>query len=1003
MRTSARLIALCTLVALSHAGLARAVFAQTRDDATRTLPPPMLWIAAPRAEGREPKSAPVTIERLGLEIDVQGFVAETTVTMTFANPNARALEGELYFPLPADATIAGYALDVDGVLVDGVAIERDRARVVFEKEVRKGVDPGLVEWTRGNVFRTRIYPIPAQGRRTVRVRFLSELGASEGSLTYRLPLAFKERIQEATLHVSVWGAAPVVAWPHKAPLAFKRKGSTSTVTGRAAASALSGELVVKVPIPSGVAQAVETTPEGERFFAARQSIAGLSRVPPVPRRAGHVAIVWDASGSRAGAQHERALAFLEAYFADKGPSTTVDVTILRNVAEPPTRFVLSGGKLGALGARLRGLDYDGGTQLGALTPRAGEARPDLVFFFTDGLSTFGAHEPRFEAPVYALSVDQRVHRPLLEAIAERTGGRYIDLLQHDAKRGAQLVGAQPLTVARVTVESGVVTDVRPRPGEPVDDDVTVAGRLESDAARIRVDLGVGATHVASFTFDLSATDTAHGTTLATLWAQRRVQELAAFPKQNRDELVALGRRYGLVTPETSLLVLERLEQYVEHEVRPPAQLEAMRRAWDDTKRAQLEDERRDRASKLEHILALWNERVAWWETKFRYPPGFRYRDETSKKRERTRDGEGLGDIVSEVATGRGGASLGAGGAPSSAALADPREEADKVSADMPEAKAANGKNGATSDADDVAAAIEVAEWNPEMPYLAAIAKAGKAKAFSTYLAQKKDYGASPAFYFDVAEHFFRAGETARGVQVLSNVAELELDAPSLLRIAAYRLSQLGERTLAIALFDEVLDARPEEPQSYRDLALVLADDGQYARAMDLLLRVVMQRWDRFDQIELIALMELNAILPKARAAGVPPPKDLDPRLVKKLDLDVRITLSWDTDLTDVDLWVLEPSGEQADYSHNRTTIGGLVSSDFTQGYGPEEYVLRRAMKGRYTVKANFYGSSEQRLSGGVTLKLDLITNFGRPSEKRRTLTLRLTETKETFTVGALEF
>ena len=78
-----------------------------------------------------------------------------------------------------------------------------------------------------------------------------------------------------------------------------------------------------------------------------------------------------------------------------------------------------------------------------------------------------------------------------------------------------------------------------------------------------------------------------------------------------------------------------------------------------------------------------------------------------------------------------------------------------------------------------------------------------------------------------------------------------------------------------------------------------------------------------------------------------------------------------------------------------------MSRDFTQGYGPEEYVLRRAMPGKYVIKTNFYGSSAQSLTGAVTLQLDLITNFGRKNEKRKSITLRLTERKETFTVGVI--
>ncbi|HAE41132.1 MAG TPA: hypothetical protein DCG57_21230 [Candidatus Riflebacteria bacterium] len=43
------------------------------------------------------------------------------------------------------------------------------------------------------------------------------------------------------------------------------------------------------------------------------------------------------------------------------------------------------------------------------------------------------------------------------------------------------------------------------------------------------------------------------------------------------------------------------------------------------------------------------------------------------------------------------------------------------------------------------------------------------------------------------------------------------------------------------------------------------------------------------------------------------------------------------------------------------------------------------------------------MAGAVTLQVDLFTNFGRENEKRRSVTLRLTENKETFTVADIEF
>jgi hypothetical protein len=76
-----------------------------------------------------------------------------------------------------------------------------------------------------------------------------------------------------------------------------------------------------------------------------------------------------------------------------------------------------------------------------------------------------------------------------------------------------------------------------------------------------------------------------------------------------------------------------------------------------------------------------------------------------------------------------------------------------------------------------------------------------------------------------------------------------------------------------------------------------------------------------------------------------------------------------------------------------------VSRDFTQGYGPEEYVLRRAMPGVYKIRCKYYGSSQQTLVGPATVAAVVITNFGRPNERRQTLTLRLDKVKEMVDIG----
>lgn len=300
------------------------------------------------------------------------------------------------------------------------------------------------------------------------------------------------------------------------------------------------------------------------------------------------------------------------------------------------------------------------------------------------------------------------------------------------------------------------------------------------------------------------------------------------------------------------------------------------------------------------------------------------------------------------------------------------------------------------------------------------AAAASGRAYQVYLDQRAGFGNSPAYFLDCAVFLHEHNQPQLARRVLTSILELGLDEPDLLRVVAYRLIDVGDLDIATKLFEDVLEMRPEEPQSYRDLANVLAHrwensdwrsahpqqaDQDISRAMALLHQVVFGRWDRrLQEIEIIALMELNRLLAKVdrllpeERKGILRP-DLDSRLAGVLDVGLRIVLSWDTDLTDVDLWITEPTGNNVYYAKPHSVIGGRLSRDFTQGYGPEEYVLKQPIPGRYQIRAKYFGTRQRNLLGPVTVKAVIFTNWALPDEERQELTLRLDRVREIASVG----
>jgi hypothetical protein len=199
---------------------------------------------------------------------------------------------------------------------------------------------------------------------------------------------------------------------------------------------------------------------------------------------------------------------------------------------------------------------------------------------------------------------------------------------------------------------------------------------------------------------------------------------------------------------------------------------------------------------------------------------------------------------------------------------------------------------------------------------------------------------------------------------------------------------------------------PERPQPRRNLALALVDRAEhggepaaerrrdYSRALGLLNDIVVAPWStNFNGIEVISLMEANRIIPKLKALGVGK-VPLDPRLIALLDVDVRVTLEWNTDGTDMDLWVDEPTGERAIYNNPKTEIGGRLSNDMTNGYGPEEYLLHRAPDGTYTVRVNAYRVDSLNPNGATMVRVHVFRNYGRADEQVQSLELELKGTGE---------
>ena len=966
-----------------HAGLFTALCLATmltaavaQDNLPRT--PPTAPPIAP-ARMRVPEARwPIQLRRVDVHTEIVGLAATTRVELEFHNPNPRVLEGELQFPLLEGQSIAGFALDIDGELRPAVPVEKAKGQQVFEDVTRGRVDPALLEATQGNNYRLRVYPLPAQGSRRVVLEIAETLAAAGDPrrLNWRLPLQFSGPVARLDVDVRFAGALPLAAQLGAVELPLTRgQGAPSLSFTRAD---YQGQGVLQVALPAAapeLALSVQAHRDRSYFYAEVQvPVRTAPRTPPA-----RIALIWDASGSGAARHHGKEFAVLDQYFKALGRAHArlqVQLLAVRDVASPAETFVVAGGEWQALRRRLEAITYDGATQLGAMKPPAGT---ELALLFTDGLGNYG-NTPLVppDIPLYALNAATSADASLLRRVAERSGGAYLDLLALPAAAAVQalttertrLVGLRGTGASELESGSAYVQDSR----------ITIAGVLTEPEAEVVLDLqapgGERSTRVVKL--KSPGARVAPVAMAAQRWAAMRLATLAADPLRNRAAMRRLGQDFSLISSETSLIVLDSVADYARYQIEPPASL---RPAWRELMLRTAQVDAAARSRHLDQVAAEFATRVTWWETDFP-------KDNPPPKPEPA--------LKALMAPER----------PFAAPVQDlARSAAPAAPAAMPAPVMAERQRNDTAlhATPATGPSIQLRKWQPDEPYARRLRDARADDLYAIYLDERPAYAASTAFFLDVADILFDRGQPELAARVLSNLAEMNLENRHVLRILAYRLVLAKQLEPALPVLEKVLALSPDEPQSYRDLGLALAQAGQPQRAIEQLWEVVSRPWDdRFPRIEAIALAELNAIA--ARQPGLDTSR-IDARLLRNLPLDLRAVLAWDADNTDIDLSVIDPNGERAYYGHPRTYQGGQMSRDFIGGYGPEEFSLRTAKPGTYTVKAHFYGHQQQIVAPATTLMLRLSSGFGTAAQKDEDVVLRLSGRGEevtvgTFTVGA---
>lgn len=977
-------------------------------------PNPSIIGRAGGIEDSQKDAGGLIISSIKLDTTLTRATATVMVEVTISNARqtdddddraGEQMEADFQWALPAGAVVTGYALDIDGRMVDGVLLDQPRAKKIYQDEIRKGIDPGLAEQSADNVFKTRIFPILPGKSRTIRLHFVTPFDPATG---LKLPL---NEVQAGNVSVAVRmagdGTVPVVTLPMAGKMKFERKGNywIGEVVQNGPV-ALNGAIGIHADQGKGTL-AVAQHGNGKRFFEIVDKAPAGSKPLATGRP---VRIYWDRSLSRKSAALDREIAFLDKFFDSAAPSAIEIIWFSEGTPE-----VRQFGDAASALAALKATHYRGGTSFKGLDKLPG--KPAACLMFSDGLAIvdqMAAFRP--SCPVDIINSGAAADETRLGRLAEASAGRLIRLQE----------GTEDAALQRLVMREARVMDVQDGAGRSIDYRLlpsaggfwSLVGPMPS-GGMVKLVTTESNGEIVERDYRAASGGTVTTNAPGSLWAAERANMLADNPAK-REELSKLAHDYSITTPGMAYLVLERPDQYADNEIEPPAGFpEDWMAEYRELKSSRAEERQEELTDWDEERADRWEDRVAWRKEKFN--PNAKA--SSGSVRGRRGDVEAMVVLAEPpppvVVTPSPVATPPAVSPPSSpppppSALArmTNRDAAENVAVDEAEEGAilreimvtgTAAQPGQGTYAGDVAQPLDedmtVNDGETETslddilsgkPWIAELEKAPDANRRDTLARLEGQYGTLAVFWLDTADWYARKGDKALAREMLLSALELPTADDETRTIVAFRLERDGDYDTAIALLERIVSTTPDRPQPKRQLALALIKRGKAAgergvndleRAFALLMEAAAappNYGDAYDGIDEIALVEANTLIPLLDQLGGT--YEMDPKLRRGMDADIRIVVEWTNDDADLDLHVIEPNGEEVFYGHQRSAMGGRISNDMIDGFGPEEYVLTNAPKGEFKVLMHGYSSDQLNPNGEGRVFIRLYRNFGRANQ-----------------------
>lgn len=546
----------------------------------------------------EGRNTPLTVGYHKVSVDIRDQIARTVVEQSFVNHTNGRLEGVFHFPLPQDASISGFGMWIGDELVEADVVEKQRAREIYEEILRERRDPGLLEWTGGNIFKARVFPIEAHSEKRIKITYTQVLPLR--GTTYRYSYALQSELlrqhplRELSIDVRLDSVVPlktVNSPTHPVRLQQTKHSARAEFTAQQYTPTRDFEVVVEPDGPQNNLVLIPHRRGDDGYFMALLTPPALEGAGPrelLPEGEPlNLLVVADTSASIDRGGRTAQAEFIAALLGSLTPRDRFNLA----AADVETDWVFDGSQaadeknVAAARQFLAGRVSLGWTDLDkAFASALSKAKKATrVVYVGDGIVTTGDADPvafanrlkrmyaaqDHAATCYAVSVSSSYESGVLGAIASLGGGsmRAISGELSPSSVARELLGEFSRPALRdLAVEFRGLRVARvypdPLPNVAAGTQQIILGRYLPESGRQEGEIVVSGTfegkplRLASRAVLPAAEE--GNSFIPRLWARMHLDFLLqqGTAQAVQDDIIALSEEYHIITPYTSLLVLE---------------------------------------------------------------------------------------------------------------------------------------------------------------------------------------------------------------------------------------------------------------------------------------------------------------------------------------------------------------------------------------------------------------------------------------------------------------